>query len=163
MKYTIHESPSFSICGIQERIKTEKAFEIVPKLWGQCRKNGILAQLVDGLEGNNPIDIPTGILGIVSDSHEEIMSYYIATINQFNADSFSNYSTYTFPSCTWIKFEGNKKKDIPLIYSYFKNEWLPSSDYDMVDIPIIESYSLNHKYMHIWSPCYIWFGITKEE
>jgi len=164
MKYTIQATPSFTILGIKRQIQTDKAFEIVPHIWKEYRKNGILAQLYKSTGINKKTEIPSGILGVAATGKyedSEMMDYYVGVSNQPETDNLANFSSYEFPASTWIVFEGNKMKDIPLIYDYFKNQWLPHSGYKCADIPTIESYLLNNKYMHIWSPYYIWFGIQK--
>ncbi|GEM_PF-6633156 len=163
MKYTIQETPTFTIFGVKREIKTDNAFELVPQFWREYRKNGTLAKFADSLTINNISPIPSGILGIVTPenaSKRGIMDYYIASSNPSATKDIQNIETYNISATTWIVFEGNRKKDVSSIYDYFYSQWLPAAAYKKrINIPVIESYSLNHKYMHTWSPFYIWFAI----
>lgn len=57
----------------------------------------------------------------------------------------------SYPSATWVVIEANGElpSAVQNVYSTFYNEWLPNSNYEIANLPVIESY-LGDNHQEVW-------------
>lgn len=112
MNYKIEKWPSFRVMGISHKIKTSKAFEIIPSIWEKSWENRTMKKFSD----NFPNYRPSGFLGIAQDGQwgeSEYMEYIIEVTNYIdNVDCkyipvIEGMEEFNYPSATWAIFEAN--------------------------------------------------------
>jgi AraC family transcriptional regulator len=80
MNYQIEQWPAFKVMGISQKVKTEKAFEIIPNIWENAWKDGTMKKFLE----NFPAYRPSEFLGIAQGGgwgESEYMEYIIAVTN----------------------------------------------------------------------------------
>lgn len=156
MKYQIEQWPAFKVAGITTKVKTDKAFEIVPQIWDKAWKDGTMRKFMEFF----PDYRPAGFLGIATggqDGNSEEMDYILGITNHVDI-SDCNYvphpeemTEYSYPAATWVVI--NADGDIPYavqaVYKQFYSEWLPSSGYKLADLPVIECYMQENR-QEVW-------------
>ncbi|SDY10565.1 AraC family transcriptional regulator [Evansella caseinilytica] len=151
MNYRIEEKEAFRIVGISEPLfpEIEKNFEIVPKMWENAAKNGLISKLAAMMEG-----MPAGLLGVSSCSEENNWRYYIAVASNHPIDGVLE--EFLIPASTWAVFSGEgTNKSIQELEKKIITDWLPTSGYEYANAPDIEVYLSadpeNAKY-EVWIP-----------
>lgn len=156
MNYKIAKRPEFTVMGVSHKIKTSEAFEKIPKIWGESWENGTMKMFFENFHGYRP----EGVLGIAQGGkwgESDEMDYIIAVTNHVDEQENKHFSAiegmkeFSYPAATWAIFEANGElpEAIQKIYKQFYSEWLPSSGYDLADLPIIECYLQENK-QEIW-------------
>jgi len=158
MNYKIEQWPAFTISGIRKRIETEKAFEIVPKIWETAGNDGTMEKLFK-LLGQADMR-PVGLLGVSAGGQwgaSEEMDYYLGVTTCVDVPECIKVSTpedmieLQLPEATWLIIEANGAlpKAVQNAYKSFYTEWLPNSGYDLDDLPVIECY-LQENRQEVW-------------
>ena len=158
MKYQIENWPSFKVAGFARKIRTEDAFQIVPQIWETAWKDGSIQVLFSLLQKTDYR--PAGLLGIAASGewgNSEEMEYIIAVTNDVDhpecshVPALENMKEYTYPAADWviINADGELPNAVQEVYKQFYSEWLPSSGYDLADLPVIESYMQNNR-QEVW-------------
>ncbi len=151
MNHRIEELESFKVLGRSFLIETKNAFVEIPKIWKQVKKDGTLAKLISELS----IDKPQGVLGIAANGKwgkSEKMKYIVGTNS--TKPSFEDWEVLQFSKATWVVFNVDKKAFVRKTYEYFYSQWLPSTSYQLDDLPVIESYPKD-------GTVEIWFAIKE--
>lgn len=151
MEYRIEElNFDFAVVGIKKRVETKDAFKIVPTLWSDAEKDGLMQKLID-MSWENPQCKLESLLGI-SGEKATIMSddfdYFMGV--RYNNEVPDGMEKFIIPACTWAVFPNEDNSTWKRIYT----EWLPTSGYELADIPCIECfYPPNHiPQREIWVP-----------
>jgi len=156
MKYQIEQWPAFRVAGISHRIKTDRAFELVPQIWEKAWKDGTMKKFMSFF----PDYRPSGFLGIAagaeSGSSDE-MDYIQAVTNHVETPGCNHVAApegmaeFSYPAATWvvINADGEIPKAINDIYQEFYSEWLPCSGYKLSDLPIFECYMQENR-QEVW-------------
>ena len=156
MNYQIEEWPAFKVMGIANRINTSKAFEIIPKIWEDAWKDGIMKRFIEHF----PDYRPAGFLGIAAGGQwgdSEEMEYIIGVTNFVDVPecehviALEGMMEFSYPAATWAIFEadGELPDAIQKVYKQFYTGWLPNSGYALVDLPVIECY-MQENHQEIW-------------
>lgn len=156
MKYQIKEYPAFKVMGYKTKVLTLNAFTEIPKLWEKAQEEGLIEKIL----AQHPNNCPAGILGIVSDGQwgaNEEMNYIIGmtreveTMNYQAIPMLEGMEEMSYPSATWVVIEANGElpSAVQNVYSTFYNEWLPNSNYELANLPVIESY-LGDNHQEVW-------------
>ena len=136
MEYRIEELDfECSIVGIKEPVVTEDAFKIIPELWRKASENGLLEKLMD-MSWENPKCKLAGILGICGEqaSITDPKFNYLMGV-RYDNPNIAGMEKMIIPKSTWAVF--------PNVVEAWKRlyiEWLPTSGYDLEDLPCIECY-----------------------
>jgi Uncharacterized protein conserved in bacteria len=139
MNYRIEEAGPFAVVGVKNRVSTENAFEIVPKLWAEAGEQGLFGKLWDIREESNKVK---GILGVCAggDFGKNEEFDYILAISSEQAPP-EGMVRVDFPAAAWAVFEAPGSPDnLQDIWRRLYTEWVPVSAYDLAYLPAIESY-----------------------
>lgn len=158
MHYRIEQWPAFAIAGIRETMKTDEAFERVPRLWQEAWQNGRIQQLHALLQQTDYR--PEGFLGLAAGGQwggAEAVHYYQAVTTWVDRPDAPRVPTpegmhdLTLPAAQWVIIEANGDPFAVMqpLYKRFYSEWLPSSGYALADLPVIESYRTDNR-QSIW-------------
>lgn len=139
MNYRIEELQGFSIVGVHERVQTSDAFTVVPGLWANAAKEGLLDKLWEIRAFNHQM---RGILGVCADGghgQNEAFLYILSIVSeQLPPEGMVKRD---FPEATWAVFEAEGGPEgIGELWRRLYTEWVPSSGYDLADLPAIECY-----------------------
>lgn len=156
MNYQIEQWPAFKVMGISQKVKTEKAFEVVPNIWGDAWKDGTMNKFLDNFPGYRP----SGFLGIAQGGEwgeSEYMEYIIGVTNHVDTSNFEyvqvleGMKEFSYPAATWAIFEANGELParIEEVYKQIYTEWLPSSGYELANLPVIECYMQENR-QEVW-------------
>lgn len=150
MDYRIEKKEAFRIVGVSMPLFTEmeKNFEIVPKMWDKCFKDGTIPKLLSMMNG----DIK-GLLG-VSAFVKENLKYYIAVSS--TEEIHEELEECNIPASTWAVFSGSGTgQSIQELEKRIMSEWFPTSGYECANIPELEVYldsdPVNMKF-EVWIP-----------
>lgn len=150
MNYRIMELDSFEIIGVSEKVHTENPE--IAKIWEKAFQVNLFERLWDLRKSERPIQ---GILGVLSGGDWGKNDYFTYTLGIISdIDAIDNMQKIHIPSCTWVVFEVEGSPD-ELLESWRKlyAEWLPTSNYDLADIPAIECYLPKEEYKNeLWIP-----------
>jgi len=140
MNYRIEELQGFSIVGIQERVDTNDAFQVVPGLWTNAAKEGLFEKLWEIRRDDHPM---RGILGVCADGdfgrNEEF--FYIMSIVSSEQVPPEGMLRRDFQEATWAVFEAEGGPEgIAEIWKRLYTEWVPTSGYDLANLPAVECY-----------------------
>jgi len=137
MEYRIENLDfGFGIVGLKSCVDTSKAFEIVPKLWSEAERSGLLKQLID-MSWEEPqckLESILGISGETSTIESEDFEYMMGV--RYNNSIPDGMDVINIPKCTWAVFPNTDIRVWKRIYT----EWLPTSGYNLADIPVIECF-----------------------
>lgn len=85
------------------------------------------------------------------------MEYIIAVTNHVDAPNckhvqlLEGMKEFSYPTATWAIFEANG--ELPdatqKVYKQFYSEWLPNSQYELADLPVIECYMQENR-QEVW-------------
>ena len=156
MNYQIEQWPAFKVMGILNKIKTSTAFEVIPEIWENAWKNGLIKRFIE----NFPDYRPSGFLGIAAGGQwgdSEEMNYIIAVTSHVDVaeckhiPALEGMQEFSYPAATWAIFEANG--ELPdatqKVYKQFYTEWLPNSGYELADMPVIECY-MQENQQEVW-------------
>lgn len=152
MNYQIENWPAFKVVGISNRIKADRAFELVPQIWDKAWKDGTIQKFIK----NFPDYRPSGFLGIAVGSSDE-MDYILAITNHVDTPDCAyvpvpeGLTEFSYPAATWaiINADGELPKAVQDVYHKFYSEWLPSSGYKLSDLPVFECY-MQENHQEVW-------------
>lgn len=152
MNYRIERPGAFSAIGFKERVNTKEAFNVIPGLWEKAKQNGQMDKLIEILWANPPMN-PRGILGICANGdfgNNEEFDYYCAVLSEH--EPAADMETLNFAESTWAVFEVTPELDIQGIWKRLYTEWIPTSGYDLANLPGIECYCPpgHHPTAEIW-------------
>ncbi len=158
MNYQIEKWPAFQAAGFKHRVKTERAFEVVPKIWDAAWRDGKMNQLIELLK--NTDYRPAGFLGMAIGGQwgdSEDMDYFIGVTNHVNVENCNHVLSpddmdeVHIPSATWVIIEANGELPdaVQRVYKQFYSEWLPNSGYQLGDLPVIECYMQDNR-QEVW-------------
>lgn len=156
MKYQIKQWPAFQVAGISHRIKTNRAFELVPQIWEKAWKKGTMKKFMQFF----PDYRPSGFLGIAAGGgwgSTDEMDYILAVTNHvdipdcYHAPVPEGMTVFSYPAATWviINADGEIPKAVQDVYQKFYSEWLPRSGYKLSDLPVFECY-LQEDHQEVW-------------
>lgn len=139
MNYRIEEMKGFSVVGVQEKVPTNGAFDVVPALWAGAAREGLFGRLWDLRATVLPL---RGILGVCADgdhgNSEEF--HYILSIVSESAPP-EGMVKRDFPAATWAVFEAEGGPEgIAGLWKRLYAEWVPTSGYDLAYLPAVECY-----------------------
>lgn len=150
MEYRI-ENVDFElrIVGKGKTVKTSRAFKTIPTLWSTARKDGLMDKLID-MSWENPKCMLESLLGVcgkeaaITDEH---FTYFMGV--RYDGESPEDLETLIIPKSTWAVFP-----NIPEAWKRLYSEWVPTSGYELADLPCIECYyPPKHKPGHeLWVP-----------
>lgn len=141
MNYRIEELEEFSVVGLQHRVNTEEAFNIVPQLWADAGPSGLFEKLWEIRSDDHPI---RGILGVCADGdhgNNEEFNYIMSMVSSGNRVPPEGLVKRDFPKTTWAVFEtGEGAEGIGELWQRLYSEWVPTAAYDLAYLPAIECY-----------------------
>jgi AraC family transcriptional regulator len=150
MEYRI-ENVNFElrIMGKSKPVKTNKAFKSIPTLWSKAKKEGFMQELID-MSWENPKCLLEGILGVCGNEAaitDEEFNYFMGV--RYDGDLPEEMETLIIPPSTWAVFP-----NIVEAWNRFYSEWVPTSGYELANLPCIECYyGPGHKPRHeLWVP-----------
>lgn len=140
MHYRIEHLEAFSTIGFKERVSTSEAFKVIPGLWEKAKQKGQIDKLIEILWAS-PAKKPRGILGICSNGdfgNNEEFDYYLAALSDDQLPE--GMERLNFSASTWAVFEVSHEVDVQGIWKRLYTEWLPTSGYELANLPGIECY-----------------------
>lgn len=151
MKYQIVEKNSFTIVGVKQIVEVHEG-EINPS-YDKIMEN-VGDEPFEELDSLSE-EKPYGILHVTTPNHHEnsgdseTLDHYIGTISSQNPEN--KYDVLEVPASQWAVFDirgewPKVEKEWQRIYS----EWLPSSNYELVEAP--EILASNNEVIQIWIP-----------
>lgn len=150
MEYRI-ETLDFEVrfVGKRQTVKTSRAFKEIPSLWGKANKDGFKQTLID-MSWENPkcqLESLVGICGKEAAIMDEEFDYFMGV--RYDTDIPDGLEELIIPPCTYAIFP-NVVEAWKRLYS----EWLPTSGYELANLPCIEHYlGPGHKVKHeLWVP-----------
>jgi AraC family transcriptional regulator len=150
MEYRI-ENVNFElrIMGKSKPVKTNRAFKSIPTLWSKAKKEGFMQELID-MSWENPKCLLEGILGVCGNEAaitDEEFNYFMGV--RYDGDPPEEMETLIIPPSTWAVFP-----NIVEAWKRLYSEWVPTSGYELANLPCIECYyGPGHKPRHeLWVP-----------
>ncbi len=123
------------IVGRKSSVKTDKAFELVPKLWGETKQSGFLQKLID-MSWEKPKCKVEGILGVCGKEAaitDDEFDYFMGV--RYDSEVPEGMEELVIPPATWAVFP-----DVADAWKRLYSEWLPTSGYELADLPCIENF-----------------------
>lgn len=123
------------IVGVKQKVVTKDAFETIPKLWEDANHNGLLQRLIE-MSWENPQCKMEGILGVCGKQAaimDEDFDYLMGC--RYNNGFSNDMKKIVIPKSTWAVFP-----NITDAWKRLYTEWLPTSVYELADLPCIENY-----------------------
>ena len=158
MKYQIETWPAFKMTGLKKRIKTEQAFEAVPRIWDAAWNDGTMNRLMELFKSADYR--PAGFLGVAIGGqwgNSEDMDYFLGVTTHVDVDNCEyvpapdGMDEVSIKSARWVVVEasGELPSAIQDVYKDFYSEWLPQSGYALDDLPVIECYMQDNR-QEVW-------------
>ncbi|GMA98183.1 GyrI-like domain-containing protein [Pelosinus sp. IPA-1] len=150
MEYRIENLDfELKIVGKIKTIKTDKAFKTIPTLWGEARKDGFMQTLID-MSWENPKCKLEGLLGACGKEAaitDDTFDYFMGV--RYDGDVPNNMENLIISASSWAVFP-----NIVEAWKRLYSEWLPTSGYELANLPCIECfYGPKHKPRHeLWVP-----------
>ncbi|PRX29327.1 AraC family transcriptional regulator [Orenia metallireducens] len=136
MEYRIERLDfEFTVVGVKNTILTEKSFEMVPKIWEEASKTGLVQRLID-MSWEDPQCKLESLLGVVGEQPsitDEKFEYMIGV--RYKNKVPEDMEKIVIPKSTWAVFP-----DVTDAWKRLYTEWLPTSGYELADLPCIECY-----------------------
>ena len=123
------------IVGKKSTVKTDKAFELIPKLWGETKESGFLQKLVD-MSWEKPELKLEGVLGVCGKAAaitDEEFDYFMGA--RYGGEVPEGMEERVIPPATWAVFP-----NVTDAWKRLYTEWLPTSGYELADLPCIENF-----------------------
>lgn len=152
MDYRMEKIGAFSIVGRRVRVVTEEAFQTIPGIWSNAQEQGLFGRLWEIRNEHCPV---RGILGICSDGdfgRNEEFDYILAIAS--NQHPPEGMIRMDFPEAVWAVFEVPGPPDgIQEIWKRLYTEWIPTSGYDLANLPAVECYlPIDENKNELWIP-----------
>ena len=150
MEYRIERLDfEFIVVGVKNNIQTEKGFELVPKIWEEASKTGLVQRLID-MSWEDPQCKLESLLGIVGEQAsitDEKFDYMIGV--RYKNKVPEDMEKIIIPKSTWAVFP-----DTINAWKRLYTEWLPTSGYELAELPCIECfYAPDHEPKdELWVP-----------
>lgn len=139
MNYRMETLESFRIAGEVLAVHTDRAYDEVPKRWAAAAQEGLFEKLWDIRREDAPLP---GILGVLAEGQwgqTETFDYYLAIAS--DAPLPNGMSELRLPAALWAVFDiPGPPERLQEAWKRLYAEWLPSSSYDLADVPAIECY-----------------------
>ncbi|WP_369899576.1 GyrI-like domain-containing protein [Bacillus manliponensis] len=136
MDYRIEELDfKIEIVGVKQKVVTKEASHIISKLWGDATENGLLQRLIN-MSWENPQCKLEGLLGVCGKQAaitDEEFHYIMGC--RYQGELPSDMKKILLPPSTWVVFP-----NIAEAWKRLYTEWLPTSGYELADLPCIENY-----------------------
>lgn len=137
------------IAGKKFPVENAVAFDVIPGIWQREMEGGFIPKLID-MSWEKPkcrLESLLAVCGTAPRIHDETFDYFIGV--RYDGDAPEGMEILTLPACTWAVF--------PDIYDAWKRvytEWLPTSGFDLADLPVIEChYAPDHApATELWVP-----------
>lgn len=123
------------IVGVKQKIVTKDAFTTIPRLWEEATKTGLLQRLID-MSWENPQFKLEGILGVCGNQAaitDEEFDYFMGC--RYTNEFASDLEKIVIRKSIWAVFP-----TIPEAWKRLYTEWLPTSGYELADLPCIENH-----------------------
>ena len=140
MQYRIEQAEAFTVVGVKERVNMKEAFHVIPGLWDKAKNEGLLDRLIHMPWANTP-NLPRGILGVCANGdfgNREEFDYYLGAAAELETPE--DMVTLHVPASTWAVFEVTPDVDVQGIWKRLYTEWVPTSGYNLANVPGIECY-----------------------
>jgi AraC family transcriptional regulator len=139
MNYRMEQLGEFSIVGVQERVNTSEVFSVVPQLWSSAAQDGLFQRLWEVRASGHPV---RGILGVCADGDhgrkDELLYIMSIVSEQLPPEGMVRRS---FHEASWAVFEAEGGPEaIGQLWKRLYTEWLPTSGYELANLPAIECY-----------------------
>jgi AraC family transcriptional regulator len=137
------------IVGKSNSVQTSRAFKMIPTIWSKAKKDGFMQELID-LSWENPKCSLEGILGICGKEAaimDEEFNYFTGV--RYEGEAKNEMESIFIPPATWAVFP-----NIVEAWKRLYSEWVPTSGYELANLPCIECYyGPGHKPRHeLWVP-----------
>ncbi|MGY6209072.1 AraC family transcriptional regulator [Cytobacillus firmus] len=137
------------IVGKGSPVKTSRAFKTIPSIWNTAKKDGFMQRLID-MSWENPKCTLEGLLGICGNEAaitDEEFEYFMGV--RYEEELPKDLRTICIPPSTWAVFP-----NIPNAWKRLYSEWVPTSGYELANLPCIECYyGPKHQPRHeLWVP-----------
>lgn len=130
-------------------VKTSRAFKTIPTLWRSAKKEGFQQKLIDMAWENpkNQLESLAGICGKEAAITDETFDYLMGV--RYDNTIPDDMEEYILPACTFAVFP-----NVVDAWKRLYTEWLPTSGYELADLPCIEHYlGPGHAVKHeLWVP-----------
>ncbi|WP_459499178.1 GyrI-like domain-containing protein [Bacillus sp. C1] len=123
------------IVGVKQTVVTKNASSIIPALWEDANQNGLLKRFID-MSWEQPQCKLEGILGVCGKQAtitDEEFDYVMGC--RYEGELPTDMEKIVIPKSTWAVFP-NASSAWERLYK----EWLPTSGYELADLPCIENY-----------------------
>lgn len=145
MEYKMRTIPATRVVGACKRmsLRSEEYEKAIPDFWTEVYKDGTFAKILALCESSKPDAHLPGILGICKmkapDSMDGMYLIGVAT----DAPCPPGFEELTLPEATYAAFTstGPMPHALQDVSRRAVTEWLPTSGYEMTDVPDIEVYS----------------------
>ena len=134
MNYRLQELDfPLRIVGRRFPVDNATAFDVIPGIWQREVEGGLIPKLID-MSWEKPkcrLESLLAVCGTKPRIHDEVFDYMIGV--RYDDAVPEGMEEILLPACTWAVF--------PDIYDAWKRmytEWLPTSGFDLADLPIIE-------------------------
>ncbi|WNS40837.1 AraC family transcriptional regulator [Paenibacillus sp. MMS20-IR301] len=135
--------------GKRQSVKTSRAFKEIPALWRKSNKDGFKQALIDmsWVQPKCRLESLVGICGKEAAITDEVFDYFMGV--RYDTEIPSNMEEIRIAPSTYAVF--------PNVIDAWKrlySEWLPTSGYELANLPCIEHYlGPGHKIKHeLWVP-----------
>lgn len=126
---------NLQVVGKGKMVKTSRAFKTIPALWSSAKKDGFMQQLID-MSWEEPkctLESLLGVCGKEAAITDEEFTYFMGV--RYDGKAPIGLETHTIHHRTWAVFPG-----ITNAWKRLYVEWVPTSGYELADIPCIECY-----------------------
>ncbi len=150
MEYRIEELDfELRIVGKGKSVKTSRAFKTIPTLWNSAKKDGFMQELIN-MSWENPkctLESLLGVCGKEAAITDDDFTYFMGV--RYDGEPQDNMETLVIPPSTWAVFP-----NIVNTWKRLYSEWVPTSGYELADLPCIECYyGPKHEPRHeLWVP-----------
>lgn len=123
------------IVGVKQEVVTQEAFHTIPKLWEEATASGLVPRIIE-MSWENPQCKMEGILGVCGKQAaitDEKFDYLIGC--RYTAEYPGDMEKTVIPKSTWVVFP-----KITEAWKRLYTEWMPTSGYELADLPCIENY-----------------------
>jgi len=123
------------IIGKSKPVKTARAFKTIPTLWNGAKKDGFMQELID-LSWENQKCSLEGLLGVCGKEAsitDDEFAYFMGV--RHDSEPPNDMEILTLPPSTWAVFP-----NIVEAWKRLYTEWVPTSGYELANLPCIECY-----------------------
>jgi len=139
MNYRMEKARAFRVAGEAVKVDTERAFEQIPLRWSEAAEDGLFGRLFEIGRFDAPI---RGLLGVLAEGkwgQAETFDYHFAIAS--DAPLPEGMAELVFPEALWAVFSVQGSPDgLQEAWKRLYTEWLPSSSYELANLPAVEAY-----------------------